>query len=60
MVWNFSGVPFEKHAFKPHFQECYSIVFLQERVGDYSTKNKELIVSSGSVLLLNPYEVHTG
>ncbi|MEL7148494.1 MAG: AraC family transcriptional regulator [Bacteroidota bacterium] len=55
----FSG-SFDSHAFKPHFHECYTIVFVKEGVGDYSTKRNKLIVPSGSILLLTPYEVHTG
>ena len=51
---------FDSHSFKPHFHESYTIIFVLEGTGDYSTKNKQLVVPSGSSLVLKPYEVHTG
>ena len=51
---------FENYIFKPHFHECYTVIFVQEGIGDYSTKNKQLVVPQGSMLILTPYQVHTG
>lgn len=51
---------FTTQYFKPHFHEQYALIFLEQGQVDYSYKDKIRIMGSGSMLLLNPYEVHTG
>lgn len=51
---------FTTNFFKPHFHETYSIILINNGVGDYSYKQKEYIVPQGELLLLNPYDIHTG
>jgi len=51
---------FTAQNFKPHFHECYTIIFVDKGVGDYSTNRSNFIISENTVLVLNPYEVHTG
>ncbi|WP_062056486.1 AraC family transcriptional regulator [Aquimarina longa] len=51
---------FTSHQFKPHFHESYTIIFMDYGVGDYSNDSSNLILSTGSILIFNPYEVHTG
>lgn len=51
---------FTTQYFKPHFHEQYALVLLEQGKADYSYKDKIRVVDSGSILLLNPYEVHTG
>ena len=51
---------FTTQYFKPHFHEQYALIFLEHGQVDYSYKDKIRIMESGSMLLLNPYEVHTG
>jgi len=46
--------------FRPHFHECYTIIFVDKGVGDYSTSKSNFIMAKDTVLILNPYEVHTG
>ncbi|GGX13923.1 AraC family transcriptional regulator [Aquimarina muelleri] len=51
---------FTSHKFKPHFHESYTIIFMDYGVGDYSNDSSNFILSTGSILIFNPYEVHTG
>ena len=51
---------FTTQYFKPHFHEQYALIFLEHGQVDYSYKNNVRVMESGSMLLLNPYEVHTG
>ncbi|WP_025667194.1 AraC family transcriptional regulator [Aquimarina megaterium] len=51
---------FTSHQFKPHFHESYTIIFMDYGIGDYSNDSSNFILSTGSILVFNPYEVHTG
>ncbi|WP_108866233.1 AraC family transcriptional regulator [Aquimarina aquimarini] len=51
---------FTTHNFKPHFHESYTVILIDKGIGDYSNSNSNLVLSSGSILVFNPYEVHTG
>jgi len=51
---------FTTYQFKPHFHESYTIIFLDHGMGDYSYNNSKHIIATGSILIFNPYEVHTG
>lgn len=51
---------FTTHKFKPHFHESYTIIFVEDGIGDYSCFKSNYITPSGSILVLNPYEVHAG
>ncbi len=51
---------FTTQYFKPHFHEQYALILLEQGKVDYSYKDKIRVVESGSILLLNPHEVHTG
>lgn len=51
---------FTTQFFKPHFHEQYALIFLEKGKVDYSYKDKIRLVESGTIMLLNPYEVHTG
>lgn len=51
---------FTTQYFKPHFHEQYALILVEQGKADYSYKGKIRVVDSGSILLLNPYEVHTG
>ncbi len=51
---------FTTQYFKPHFHEQYALILLEEGNVDYSYKDKIRVLEGGSILLLNPYEVHTG
>lgn len=51
---------FTTQFFKPHFHKQYALILVEEGIADYSYKDKRLILEAGSMLLLNPFEVHTG
>ena len=51
---------FSSQKFKPHFHECYTIIVVHKGVGDYFKGNKDFLLSEGSILVLNPYDVHAG
>ena len=51
---------FTSQKFKPHFHECYTIIIVHKGVGDYFKGNKDLLLSEGYILVLNPYDVHAG
>ncbi|NRB53364.1 MAG: AraC family transcriptional regulator [Saprospiraceae bacterium] len=51
---------FTTQYFKPHFHEQYALILVEQGKADYSYKGKIRVLDSGSILLLNPYEVHTG
>ncbi len=51
---------FTTQYFKPHFHEQYALILLEHGQVDYSYKNNVRVMESGSIMLLNPYEVHTG
>jgi len=51
---------FVSQKFKPHFHECYTIIVVHKGVGDYFKGNKDFLLSEGSILVLNPYDVHAG
>ncbi len=51
---------FTSRKFKPHFHECYTIIMVNEGQGDYLNGHSEYMLSAGSILVLNPYDVHAG
>lgn len=51
---------FTTYQFKPHFHDSYTIIFLDLGVGDYSYSNNDQIIEAGGMLVLNPFDVHTG
>lgn len=51
---------FTSRSFKPHFHDTYALILVESGVADYSYKQKEYVVSPNKLLILNPYEVHTG
>lgn len=51
---------FTTYQFKPHFHDSYTIIFLDLGVGDYSYSDNDQIIETGGMLVLNPYDVHTG
>ncbi len=51
---------FTSQSFKPHFHEQFSLILVENGLADYSYKKNEYVVDSGKLLVLNPYEVHTG
>jgi len=51
---------FTTYQFKPHFHETYTIIFLDDGVGDYSYNDAKHIIETGTLLIFNPYDVHTG
>ena len=51
---------FTTYQFKPHFHDSYTIIFLDLGVGDYSYSNTDQIIETGGMLVLNPFDVHTG
>jgi len=51
---------FTSQSFKPHFHEQFALVLLEKGQVDYSYKDQDRKVISGTLMLLNPYEVHTG
>ena len=51
---------FSSQKFKPHFHECYTIIVVCKGIGDYLNGNKDFMLSEGSILVLNPYDVHAG
>lgn len=51
---------FTSRSFKPHFHESYALILVENGVADYSYKQNEYVVSTNKLLILNPYEVHTG
>lgn len=46
--------------FKPHFHDSYTLIIIKGGVADYSYQKEEYIVPSGSFMVLNPGEIHTG
>lgn len=51
---------FTSQKFKPHFHECYTIIIVSDGKGDYLNGSAEYLLSQGSILVLNPYDVHAG
>ena len=51
---------FSTRSFAPHFHECYSLILVEEGAADYSYKDHGYKVGGGKLLILNPYDVHTG
>lgn len=51
---------FTTQYFKPHFHHQYALILLESGRVDYSYKDQVRHMEGGSILLLNPYEVHTG
>lgn len=51
---------FTSQSFKPHFHEQFALVLLEKGRVDYSYKDQQRKAESGTLMLLNPYEVHTG
>jgi len=47
-------------SFKPHFHETYTIILVDQGIGDYSTSKSNYTISKNKILVFNPYEVHTG
>lgn len=46
--------------FKPHFHESYTLIIIIGGVADYSYQKEKYVVPSGSFMVLNPGEIHTG
>ncbi len=51
---------FTSRSFKPHFHNTYALILVESGVADYGIKNKRNVVTDNKLLVLNPYEVHTG
>ena len=51
---------FTSQSFKPHFHEQFSLILVENGLADYSYKKNEYVLDEGKLLILNPYEVHTG
>jgi len=51
---------FTSRSFKPHFHDSYALILVESGVADYGHRNKENVVTDNKLLVLNPYEVHTG
>ena len=51
---------FTTRAFAPHFHERYSLILVEQGAGDYSYKDHDYLVAGGRLLILNPFDVHTG
>lgn len=51
---------FTSRSFKPHFHDTFALILVESGVADYSYKKNECVVSPNKLLVLNPYEVHTG
>lgn len=51
---------FTSRSFKPHFHDTFALILVESGVADYSYKKNERVVSPNKLLILNPYEVHTG
>jgi AraC-like DNA-binding protein len=51
---------FTSRSFKPHFHETYALILVENGIADYSYKQNEYVVKTNKLLILNPYEVHTG
>lgn len=46
--------------FKPHFHETYTVIFVNDGQADYLNGSADSFLSEGQILILNPYDVHTG
>jgi len=51
---------FTTRSFAPHFHERYSLILVEKGAGDYSYKKHDYLVTGGHLLILNPFDVHTG
>lgn len=51
---------FTSRSFKAHFHDSYTLILVESGTADYSYKKNEMVVSPNRLLVLNPYEVHTG
>jgi AraC-like DNA-binding protein len=51
---------FTSRSFKPHFHDTYALILVESGIADYSYKKNEYVVNPNRLLVLNPYEVHTG
>ncbi len=51
---------FTSRSFKAHFHDSYALILVESGVADYSYKKNEYVVNPNKLLILNPYEVHTG
>lgn len=51
---------FTSRSFKPHFHDSYALILVESGVADYGYRKKSNIVTDNKLLVLNPYEVHTG
>ncbi len=51
---------FTSRSFKPHFHDTYALILVESGIADYGYKKKEQVVRDNRLLVLNPYEVHTG
>jgi AraC-like DNA-binding protein len=51
---------FTTRSFAPHFHDRYSLILVEQGAGDYSYKDHDYLVEGGRLLILNPYDVHTG
>lgn len=51
---------FTSRSFKPHFHDTYALILVESGVADYGHRQQSNIVTDNKLLVLNPYEVHTG
>ena len=51
---------FTSRSFKPHFHDTYALILVESGIADYSYKKNEYVVEHNRLLVLNPFEVHTG
>lgn len=51
---------FTSRSFQPHFHESYAFILVENGIADYGYKKQDYIVNKNNLLLLNPYDVHTG
>jgi len=51
---------FTSRSFKPHFHDTYALILVESGVADYGYRQQSNIVTDNKLLVLNPYEVHTG
>ncbi len=50
----------EKHAFEPHTHEAFGIGTVLQGAERFRYRGSEYVASTGSVVLMNPDELHTG
>lgn len=51
---------FTHHAFSPHFHSTYVIEIVERGIDLFLCGEMEYRATEGSIVLINPYEVHTG